>query len=195
MNVLLHIFGMACGIGAATLATVAGRRWHGLALAASGFGIAAWWTGFERIVSPGFVGLFLVAVAGLHLTRSGFHPLAAFASGCASGVWVPVLRVQGMDVWPALALALAVPVAAIVLTLRHPMFVPLPIYEEALLVVGLLGLVLASGPQIADGWRSAGTMNLRSEGREVAEAARWVVVVGVSALISGGCFSLWWRRR
>ena len=223
MSLFLHVFGMLCGLGSAALAPAAVPRapaaqmrgqqalaeapaaqtrgpralaqWSGVVSLAAGFGITSWWTGLEQILNPVWVGILVAVAAGLQLARPGFFPIAAFTSGVLAGCWIPLLRAQLVDVVPALLLAVGVPVVSMLLTLRRPRFAPISVFEDSMLLIVVLGLVVAVGPQVVEGWRSAGIMNVEYETGANATAAPWVLFIGCSSLVLGGCYSLWWRRR
>ena len=202
MNLLLHVFGMLCGLGSATLAPVAVTRgpsslaqWYGPVAMAAGFGVTSWWTGFEQILNPVWVGIGVAIAAGLQLARPGFFPVAAITSGALAGCWVPLLRAQQVGRVPAILLAVGVPSVSMLLTLRRPMFAPLSVLEDAVLLIVVLGLVVAAAPQVMEGWQSAGIMNLEYETSTSATAAPWVLYLASASLVLGGCYSLWWRRR
>ena len=195
MNLLIHGFGMLCGLGSATLAPAAATRWYGAVALAAGFGVISWWTGFERILNPVWVGILVSVAAGLQLARPGFFPLAAITSGALAGCWIPLLRAQQVPVIPAIVLAAGVPAVSMLLTLRRPMFAPLSVFEDSVLLIVVLGLVVAAAPQVMEGWRLAGIMNLDYETNANPTAAPWVLFLGCASLVLGGCYSLWWRRR
>ena len=195
MNLLIHLYGMLCGLGSATLATSAVKRWYAAAGTASGFTLVAWWTGFERIPNPAAVGMLLALVAGMHLVRPGFFLLAAVSSGVLAGCWIPILRAQSIGLIPSILLATVVPIASMLLTLRRPAFASLPVVEDALLLVMVLGLAVAAAPQVAEGWRSAGIMNLRYETTAGLDLAPWILFLGCGSLGLGAAYALWWRRQ
>ena len=194
MGLTIHLLGVLCAIGAATLAAVSGPRWAGPIGASVGFAAGAAWLGFGAIVSPGLAGLVAAGAAGLVLARPAWAPLAAVAAGLLAAFWVPVLRLQGLTIPVAVGLAILVPLAAILLSFRGARFAPLAELEGALLLVVAVGLALAAAPQVAQGWRSAGIMNLEYATQAVPRAGAGIVGALTGILALGGGYALWWRR-
>jgi len=81
------------------------------------------------------------------------------------------------------------------LTRRQPRFAPAIVREEALLIVAGLGMILAIGPNIAAGWRSALALRAEPLVETAAPSAVWVFIVVGACLSAGGIFALWRRGR
>lgn len=193
---LIQALGLVCALGAVTMATVAASgRYPVLAAFGTGFVALSLWTRLEGVPGPAPIGILVTVVVLLQLARPGFFPLTGFASGVLSGFGVPILQAQGVAVVPAFLMALGLPLLAILLALRRPMFAPLPLFEDALLMVLALGLIVAAAPAVASGWQAARVMNLEYEAAAEETLAAWVPALGVLALLLGGGHALWWRHR
>ena len=179
---------MLCGLGAATLAsTVTGRR--DMAALIAGFVVATIWLRPEPVWIGGMVAL--VAVLGLGISRLG--PLSAVVAGALAGLWAHVLEGYGLPAWTALPIAAAVPGMALMLAHRNPGFAPQALREDALLTIGLMGLVVAAVPAVSTGWRSAVAMNLEPGGWGRPDMGLWMTL-GLGAVVSLGGLHTLWRR-
>ena len=96
---------------------------------------------------------------------------------------------------PALGMAFLAPALSLFLAFRQPTFAPLPLHEEALLLVAGLGLVVAAGPSVVSGWQSAQIINIDHGGGAALDVAPWILFGGAASLVLGGGYSLWWRSR
>lgn len=188
---LIHAVGMVCGLGAATLATtVTGRR--DIVGLIGGFVVATVWLRAEAVWIGGMVAL-VALVAVLRPGGRLVGLVSAVVAGALAGLWVHVLEGYGLPVWTALSLAAAVPGAALMLAHRSPRFAPQVLREDALLTIGLLGLVVAAVPALSLGWRSAVAMNLEPGGVGRPAMGLWITL-GLGAVVSLGGLHTLWRR-
>ncbi len=182
---------MVCGLGAATLATtVTGRR--DIVALIGGFVVATIWLRPQ----PVWLGGMVAVVALLAVLRPGVRWVgfpSAVVAGALAGLWVHVLEGYGLPAWTALPLAAAVPGMALMLAHRSPQFAPLALREDALLTIGLLGLVVAAVPALSLGWRSAVAMNLEPGGGGRPAMGLWITL-GLGAVVSLGGLHTLWRR-
>lgn len=191
MTIFLQAFGLLCGLACVVFATAVSSRRLDLVLMTLGFVAtvvrSALWTDPQDPPDPAWVGLVVVAVATLGLLRPGLRiPLAAGA-GVLGGLWTVFLQTQGLP-W---VLALLVPVASLgiaVFASRRPDFATPSIRDEALLLVCCLGLLVALGPELLAGWRSAAVLNAASVPSQAMEG--WVLVVGAASVVAGGLTAL-----
>ena len=200
---LIHAVGMLCGLGAATLATTVKGRRDMVALGA-GFIVATLWLWPQPVWIGGMVAV--VAVLGLAVPRLGspgtltgnsvrvsVRVLSAGVAGALAGLWVHVLGGYGLPAWSAVPLAAAVPGTALVLAQRSSRFAPQTLREDALLTIGLVGLVVAAVPPLSTGWRSAVAMNLQPGGEAPPAMGLWLTL-GLGAVVSVGGLHTLWRR-
>ena len=156
----------------------------------AGFAVATIWLRPEPVWVGGMVAV--VAALGLAWSRR-FGPLGAAVAGVLAGLWVHVLESYGLPGWTTLPLAAAVPGTAVVLAHRSPRFAPPALREDALLTVGVLGLVVAAAPVLSLGWRSAVAMNLEPGGGVRPAMGLWVTL-GLGAVVALGGLHTLWRR-
>ena len=186
-----------CGLGTAVLAAVATPSRAGAAAGLTGFALGVWWMREPFAPSSAGIGTAAAIVAAMELVRVRRAPYAFALAGLLAGVWSAVLQQQGLSLAPAMAAASALPSASAFLRTRRPGFAPPALRDEALLFLIVLGIVAASVPGIAEGWRTAGTLNLRvsdAQGSAAAVMPTWTLAVATTALLSGGLFALWSRR-
>jgi hypothetical protein len=188
---------MLSALGAAVFAAfgAAGRPSNGAlsiafaaAAGAAATGRAGWFP------SPAAVGWATAAVAGVGLFRPRWSPLLAAAGGLLAGLWIAVLRAQGLPLVPALILATAVPAAAAWLV-RRPVFAPPALLEEALLFVGGFALLLAVGGEVAAGWQAAGALAASPLAPSPAAGLKWLAAFTIACVAAGGLYSLLRKRR
>jgi hypothetical protein len=140
------------------------------------------------------VGLVVAAAAAARIFRPGWVGISGAVTGFLAAVWVGLLYNQGLDPGVAILIGLGVPVTAAVLARTRSEFAPEALVEDALLAVGALALVVAAGPAVAGGLRTAGAINLPYVSRTEALPLIFVVMTGAAAA-AGGWYTLWWRNR
>lgn len=188
---LLHAVSLLCALAAAVFAASV-RDGRGALAAAAGF-----LTGFAWLQSaPGWTGVAVGGAAGLSLARppGAPAPLAvSLAAGLAGGLWSRTLVGYGLPPWAAWLLALGVIAVAAAFSGRDPRFAPPAVREDALAVLGALGLTVAAAPGMGAGWRAAQAMNLAADDR-VQAGVHPGVLLGLAAVVAlGGLHAL--RRR
>ena len=187
-DIVFQTLGLLCALGAATFATTIDSR-RAIAAVVVGFLAGLW-----LAPAPEWTGTVVALVAALHLARPGLEiPPAAF-SGLLAGLWSTILHGAGTPLAIAVALAAAVPGASAWMSRHRSDFAPVRLREEALLLVGGLGLTVAVASDVAEGWRSARVLNLEPGGGAGGGIAGWVLAVGGAAAMAGGAHTLWRRR-
>lgn len=187
-----------CGFGTAILVAVTPLSRVGAAMAVGAFVAGAWWAQQPFSPSPAAVALVAALMATWQVVRAPQGPYAAGVAGLLGGIWTAVLAGQGLPPLAAVAVAVLLLASSAFLRARSAAFAPPALVEEALIVLGVVGIAAAALPGIAEGWRAA--VNLSVQGGQSANTARemavpmWTLAVASAALISGGLFSLWSRR-
>jgi hypothetical protein len=193
-RVELHAVGLLCALGAAAFASLRTADRAAVAALLAGFVAALAAVTPARFPEPAPVGTAAAVLAAFALVRPHWSLAAIVVAGAFAGVWVSVLRVQGLPLAPALLLAAALPAAGLALTTRRSSFAPSVLREEALLLVGGLGLVVALGAQLAAGWRSAVALAAQPLSGERTAADGWLAAFVLACVVLGGLYSLWKRR-
>ncbi|HET7133297.1 MAG TPA: hypothetical protein VFJ95_13665 [Gammaproteobacteria bacterium] len=188
------MMGMLCALAAAGFAALRAADRVSVAALVMGFAstLVAATTG--RFPEPSSIGAAAVVLVGVGLFRPSWRLAPALAAGAFAGVWVSVLRAQGLPLAPASALAAALPAAAMALTTLRPKFAPSALREEALLLVGALGLVVALGPRLVAGFKSADAFAAQPLSGEQAAGVGWLAAFVAACVVLGGLYSLWKRR-
>ena len=178
-----------CALGAATFATAA-AGWWAIPAGVAGFLTAAVWLQPD----PVWTGTTIAFVSVLLLARPQTLAVAAVIAGCLGGLWASSLQDQGLPAAAAWGLSAAVPAASAWMTRVHEDFAPRHLREEAMLLIGGFGLLVAIGPDVLAGWRAATAMNLEPGSGYKGAFEVWVVLLAVVASLGGGVHSLWRRR-
>jgi hypothetical protein len=184
---------MLCSLASVAFAT-ADIRLRGHVAVAVGFVLAATMVAPGQLPDPVWVGSGVAVLAVIGLARPGCAVLVVAGGGALAGIWMAMLRVEGLPL-PAAAFVAGAPSAlAALLSRRRPQFAPTPLREEALLVVLVLGIAVAAAPGVAAGWQSAVILNLQQ--KEVASQAvpAWTLLLTLGAAMVGGLYTVWTRR-
>lgn len=184
----LYLF---CGLASATFASRV-RTWMEGGAALAGFALAAWLTA-SNLPDPVWVGTGAAVLSLGILFRPRLAPLQPLLGGVFAGVLASLVRAQGIPAWAALPAAAAIPLVCGWLAGRNPSFAPAHVQEEALLLIGIFGLVTSAAPGIVDGWSSAGGMNLVDNKEAPAAIPVWVLTLGSASAAVGGLFAVWRR--
>ena len=186
---------MVCGLAAPILAATPhpGRR-ASLPAAAAGALASLWWLGPYPVPDVAWIGAAVAIAAAVPLWRPQTSSLlTAAAAGAASGASMSMLHAAGAS-WPV-----AVPIAAVpllvswMLTGRWPRFAPPTVREEALLLLGGLGVGVAMLPSVFQGWRSAIALNAHDDGSGGLAVPVWTLLVAGASVLLGGGYSAWRR--
>lgn len=194
MTVSFHALWMLCALGVTVFAAVAARRGIDLAGLAAGLIVGSVGQLFGWTADIVLAGGLAAAVAAGFLFRPRWSPFLAAGGGVLAGVWMNLLRAQGVPLPAGLAIVFGVMTLSVVLARRRPGFAPEVLREEALLTILLFGTAVAMLPSVLDGWSAAA--NLTGTPASDAEAAIpvWALaLVGVS-LTGGAAHALWSRR-
>lgn len=187
-----YVVALLCVLSAAAFAAGYGAARHrvAIAIATAVLFVAG---GLWLEPTPTRVGVIVILAAGVLLKWPRLGGLATGVAGLMAGLWGSILTTQGLPVVPAWLLAASLPSVTAFLSARHPGFAPTALREEALLMVGVLGLVVATGLAISAGWGSAAALNLNPAGGVREVAGVWVMVLSGVSVTFGGWHSL--RRR
>ena len=108
------------------------------------------------------------------------------AAAAFAGVWVSVLRAQGLPFGAAVPLAAAPAALGAWLAAVRPGFASDLVREEALLLVGGFGLVVAASSEVAMGWRSGLALAAAPIEESSFAAGAWVPGVVAASVAARG---------
>lgn len=161
-------------------------------MALAGFALVAWLTR-ANLPDPVWVGTAAAIFALGILFRPRFALVQPVLGGAFAGLLASLIHAQGVPAWAALLTSVAIPLICAWLASRNPAFAPLHVQEEALLFIGIFGLLTGAAPGIAAGWSSAGGMNLVDNKEVPAAIPVWVLALGSASAAVGGLFAVWRR--
>jgi hypothetical protein len=190
----LHAAGVLAALAAVVFAAHCAARRGTLAVLLATFAIAN--VIFARLGFPE-IGAFAFCVAAAQaaaLVRPRWRVLPPVAAGLCAAAWVSILEAQGLP-WPPAALAAGLALAAAVAAAaRGAAFAPAEIRDEAFVLVGSFALLLAVGPEVFEGWRSAVALTAEPLPAESKSVGAWLGALVVGSVLLGGAYSLWKRR-
>jgi hypothetical protein len=134
-----------------------------------------------------------VCIVILILMRPKFVWVAIVFGGILASLLGSLLQFEGVGVFPAMLSPAALLVVSVGFGMCRPKFAPAAIRDDALILIAVLGLLLAVAPGLAEGWRSAVTLNVGERGASSQAVPVWVLVMGGASLGLGGAYSVWRR--
>lgn len=194
MGIWLSASGLLCGLGTAVFAAAAAQRRTNLAVGLVSVVLTLGWSGFELVPRFGTLGLGIAVAAGFRIFRPAWNLPVAVLAGILPGVWIGLLAGEGLPLVAAVVAALGTALVSAFLARSRPAFAPESLIEDAMLALGVLALLVAAGPTMADGWRTAQAINLPYASRSTALHAFFIVTT-ILAAAAGGGYTLWWRNR
>ena len=192
MTVTFHALWMLCALGATTFAAAAAPRRRWLVALTIGFLAFVILPGAQP--DPEVAGLFAAFGAIVYLFRPRYAWLGFVLGGALAGMMVQLFRMLGEPVVitaPIVAMVLA---ATVWLARTRPRFSPETLREEALMIVGTLGLGVAVLPSVLDGWQAAANMNVQMENVVRQAIPVWVLSVVATSTLLGAAYAVWSRR-
>lgn len=194
MSVSVHLLSLASALGAVVFATISAGSRAGLMLAGVAFAATLGWPpGGVVPGATGATGLVAAAAAVGALTGRMRIEILGILAGWLAASWALVLRAEGLPLWAAAVLALAIPCLA-ALGSRRSSFAPPRLCEDALALVVLLGVCAAAAPGLSEGWRAAVNLKFGGVAPTAAAVPGWAVAVSLTALAAGAGYSAWSRR-
>jgi hypothetical protein len=193
MTLDFHVLWTLTGMGTVVFATLAAPTWRAHAAMALAFVLttaASAWFGPPRAEIGG---LLVAGAAVTLLLRPGLARLSPLVAGGLAGIWGTMLAAQGLPLPVAIPVAALWPLVAAWHS-RQPAFAPPRLRDDALFVLTVLGAATAIVPGVQDGWRAAVNLSLQSPPAAVLPLPAWTLLIGASALVLGGLYSLWSRR-
>jgi len=187
---------LACALGSVVFAAAGVGSRRGLIAAALAFAATLAWPPAAVVpVATGGVALAASVLAVGTLAGRGRVEVLAVAAGWLAAVWATILNLEGVPLWAAALVALALPCVSVARIRRDAAFAPPRLLEDALLVVTLVSVCAAAAPGLVDGWH--GAVNLKMVGTPTEQTSMvpaWAVAISVAALTCGAGVGMWSRR-
>lgn len=193
LNLFFHSLAMLCSLASVAFVTVHTRA-RGQVAFALGFVLTAISVDPNRLPDPVWVGSVVALLGAVGLVRPGWAALVAAGGGVLAGIWVSMLRVEGLPLHVAAVVAATPPALAAFFSRRTPGFAPAALREEALLVMLVLGIGVATAPGVAAGWQSAVTLNFQQKDVASQAVPAWTLLLTLGAATVGGLYTAWMRR-
>lgn len=149
------------------------------------------WRGGVDITALAFC---LAAASSASFLRPRWSMLPPIAGGAAAAAWISILRAQGLPWLPAALGATALLAGAIGLSKRRAGFMPDELRDEALVLVGVFALLLATGPDVVTGWRSGLALTAEPLAGPTSGAGPWLAALVLGCVLLGGAYAAWKRR-
>lgn len=140
-----------------------------------------------------WVGLAVALIAAARLVWPGSDRAGLIAAGVCAGLAAGIYAANGLQIWLAGGICLALLVVAAVLA-RSPQFVSSRLRENVLLVVAWLAPIIAAAPGVVSGWRSAQALNQAAEASLAQGIPVWAFATALLALIGGMVRGFWVRK-
>lgn len=200
---LINVLGIVCGLAVVVFAALEPGRPRAVALFAAGLIAASVAIGPARVPDPVWAGAFIALASGLALWKprgkTASDPLFPISvtlacGGAMAAVWVAVLAAQGLPRPLGYVLVGTCAGVSYALAARRPGFAPASLREEALVLVGTLGAVLAAAPAIVAGWDSAAALRGAPLAQPDVSTEAWAFVLAAAAVVLGVIHALWRRR-
>ncbi len=157
----------------------------------------AWWLAARQLPVAGISAPALAVAIGaaVPLAWPGTRDLmTTLAFGAASGLFLAAIQQHGAPFPMAVLFAVALPATAWWLTRLMPHFAPAVVRDDALVLLTVIGLAVATLPALVEGWRTAVSLNVAAgEGNRQSIPAWALALSGASAAL-GGCYSAWRHR-
>ena len=189
-----HALWMLCALGAVVFATAAASNRLAIAALVAGFVPAVFWWSGGRLPDAAMAGTLTLVAAAVYLFRPRLRIVASTVGGILGGMLSAMLQVQGVPASLS-PLVAATPIAvAVWLTRARPSFAPEQLRDDAMLIVGVLGVSVAMLPGVLDGWQAATNLSAATERVPTAAVPAWTLLLIITTSSAGAAYSLWSRR-
>jgi hypothetical protein len=190
----LHAAGVLAALAATVMAAQCVAARARLAVLLGTFVAAAALLAWRAILDVEALAFCIAAAHAAAFLRPRWSWVPPIAGGIAAAGWLSVLRAQGLPWLPAALAAAALLVVTIGLVKRRPAFMSDEVRDEALVLVGVSALLLATGPTIVDGWRSGLALTAEPLAAPSSSVGPWLGVLVLGCVALGGVYTAWKRR-
>jgi hypothetical protein len=185
---------MLCALGAAVFATAAAANLRTIAVLVVGFVPGVFWWSGGRLPDAAMAGTLTLVAAAVYLFRPRLRVVAAAVGGILGGMLSAMLQVQGVPASLSPLVSATLIVVAVWLARARPSFAPEQLRDDAMLIVGVLGVSVAILPGVLDGWQAATNLSAATERVPTSALPSWTLLLLIMTSSAGAAYSLWSRR-
>jgi hypothetical protein len=189
-----HALWMLCALGAAVFATAAAANLRTIAVLVVGFVPGVFWWSGGRLPDAAMAGTLTLVAAAVYLFRPRLRVVAAAVGGILGGMLSAMLQVQGVPASLSPLVSATLIVVAVWLARARPSFAPEQLRDDAMLIVGVLGVSVAILPGVLDGWQAATNLSAATERVPTSALPSWTLLLLIMTSSAGAAYSLWSRR-
>ena len=194
MTLTYHALWMLCALGAAVFATAAAANLRTIAVLVVGFVPGVFWWSGGRLPDAAMAGTLTLVAAAVYLFRPRLRVVAAAVGGILGGMLSAMLQVQGVPASLSPLVSATLIVVAVWLARARPSFAPEQLRDDAMLIVGVLGVSVAILPGVLDGWQAATNLSAATERVPTSALPSWTLLLLIMTSSAGAAYSLWSRR-
>jgi len=189
-----HALWMLCALGTVVFATAAAPHLRSVAALAAGLIAGLVWWSPARVPDAAVAGLLTLLAATLYLFRPRLRLVAAAFGGALAGMLAALVEMYGISPTVSPLAAIALVAVSIWLARRRPSFAPELLRDEAMLMIGLVGMGVAILPGVLDGWQAATNLAAATDRVATSSLPMWTLLLLVTTSSCGAFYSLWSRR-
>ena len=194
MTLTYHALWMLCALGTVVFATAAAAHVRPVAALAAGLIAAVVWWSPARVPDAAETGFLTSVAAALYLFRPRLRLVTAAFGGALAGMLATLVELQGVSPKVSPLAGIALVAVSIWLARTRASFAPEPLRDEAMLMIGLVGLGVAILPGVMDGWQAATNLAAATERVPTASLPMWTLFLVLTTSSCGAFYSLWSRR-
>ena len=194
MTLTYHALWMLCALGTVVFATAAAPHVRPTAALAAGFVAGVVWWSPERVPDAAETGFLTFLAAALYLFRPRLRLVSAAFGGVLAGMLATLIEMYGLSPQLSPLAGIALVAASIWLARTKPSFAPEPLRDEAMLMIGLVGLTVAILPGVMDGWQAATNLAAATERVASASLPMWTLLLLLTTSSCGAVYAVWSRR-
>ena len=194
MTLTYHALWMLCALGTVVFATAAAPHLRPITALAAGLIAGVVWWSPERVPDAAETGFLTSLAAALYLFRPRLRLVTAAFGGVLAGMLAALFEMYGVsrNVSPVAGIALVA--VSIWLARTKSSFAPESLRDEAMLIIGLIGLGVAILPGVMDGWQAATNLAAATERVPTASLPMWTLLLVLTTSSCGAVYSVWSRR-
>ena len=194
MTLTYHALWMLCALGTVVFATAAAAHVRPIAALATGLIAGVVWWSPGRVPDAAETGFLTSVAAALYLFRPRLRLVTAAFGGALAGMLATLVELQGVSPKVSPLAGIALVAVSIWLARTRASFAPEPLRDEAMLMIGLVGLGVAILPGVVDGWQAATNLAAATERVATTSLPMWTMFLLLTISSCGAFYAVWSRR-